>query len=247
MPAPRLAILLLVVTVSASLGVALDAGADPRCPGLVPDHGPLGFRRRTGGDRCEGFFRSNVSGEALSVAFLLSGRLPASAEVEISSAGPNREINVRAVALPLGTYYQMDATIGPKKPLRWPLSEVVQASQSLKVGDLGVYGWFGDAAHPMYVPVRADVPDGGPVADPQPVSLGVRANVRLDLVRYNITDDVSCRFSGKPWRQLATDVQPGKVLTLVLPRDRPTLCVSFRGKPVDSNESEPLTARIHLR
>jgi hypothetical protein len=129
-------------------GVCLSvvARADMPCPDLAPDNGPLGFRRRTHGDRCEGFYKGNVSGEALSVAYLMSGRLPAGSEVEVRSVASNLEINVRAIALPLGTYYRMEGIVGPKTILRWPLSEVVQASQNLKGTDLGLYGWFGNAA-----------------------------------------------------------------------------------------------------
>jgi hypothetical protein len=231
----------------AGAGMALAAGADPSCPNLPPDHGPLGFQRRTNGDRCEGFFKSNVSGEALTVAFLMSGRLPDSGSVEVSGAGPKREINVRAVALPLGTYYRMDAVITPEKPLRWPLSEVVNASRSLKNADLGLYGWFGDPGRPIYVPVRAMVPGEPPAsAGAQAVRLGVRANVRLAVLTYSFADE-SCRFRGTDWKRLSANVGSGAVRTLELPGDRPELCVGFRATIADSDQPEPLTIRVRLR
>jgi hypothetical protein len=235
-----------VFVLLASVGTPVVARADSSCSDLSPDHGALGFQRRTNGDRCEGFFKSNVAGEALTLAFLMSGQLPASADVEVRGAGPDREINVRAVALPLGTYYRMDAIVTTTKPLRWPLSEVVQASKSLKNTDLGLYGWFGDPGRPTYVPVRATVP-GGPPTGAQVVLLGVRATVPLDVVTYSIADDESCRFGGKAWIRLATNVRAGAVRTLPLPGDRPALCVGFRAKLADSDRSEPLTVRIRLQ
>ena len=227
-------------------GMALAADADRPCASLPPEHGPLGFQRRSDGDRCEGFFRSNVSGESLSVAFLMSGLLPESSFVEVTGAGPDREINVRAVALPLGTYYRMDAVISPGKPLRWPLSEVVTASGSLKSTDLGLYGWFGDAGRPTYVPVRATAPGATPTGTPV-VRLGVRANVGLALITYSISDDESCHFGGQAWNRLAAEVGSGAVRALVLSADRPALCVGFRAKLANSDQSEPLTVRIRLR
>lgn len=225
--------------------MALAAAADP-CASLPPENGPLGFQRRSNGDRCEGFFRSNVSGETLSVAFLMSGQLPESSFVVVTGAGPDREINVRAVALPLGTYYRMDAVVSPGKPLRWPLSEVVAASRSLKSSDLGLYGWFGDPGRPTYVPVRATALGGAPTVAPV-VRLGVRANVRLALVTYSISADDSCHFGGQAWSRLAIEVGSGAVRTLELPADRPALCVGFRAKLPDVDAAEPLTVRIRLR
>jgi hypothetical protein len=198
------------------------------------------------GDRCEGFFKSNVAGEALTVAFVISGQLPDATYVEVTGAGPKREIYVRAVALPLGTYYRMDAIVAPAKPLRWPLSEVVRASKSLKSTDLGLYGWYGDPGKPTYVPVRATVPGSPPAAEPS-LRLGVRASVALDLVTYSIADDESCHFGGKAWVRLAANVRSGAVLTLPLPGDRPALCVGFRAKLTNSNQPEPLTVRIRLQ
>lgn len=237
----------LAIAITIGVALPLDAADRVPCASLVPDHGALGFRRRTGDDRCEGFYKSNVSGEALSIAFLVAGQVPSASLLEISGAGPAREVNVRAVALPLGIYYRMDAIVTPRQPLRWPLAEVVQASQSLKASDLGLYGWFGDAARPTYTPVRAKAPGAQQVADQQPVRLGIRANVALDLVNYNVADDASCRFGSQPWKRLATDVRPGGILTIVLHGEGPAMCVSLRGKPADSDASEALTARIGLR
>jgi hypothetical protein len=240
----------LAAALAISLGASAAAWADGPCPSLSPDRGPLGFRRRLGGDRCEGFFKSNVAGEALSVAFLMAGRFPASAEVvEVSGAAPGREINVRAVALPLGTYYRMDATVGPNRPLRWPLAEVVQASRSLKSTDLGLYGWIGDAARPTYVPVRAALPGAAPAAD-EPLRLGVRANVPLALLVYNVADDESCHFGKRPWTEIGANVRPGAILTVAggaVAGGRAAICVGFRAKLADSDQSEPMTVRIHLR
>jgi hypothetical protein len=227
-------------------GLALAAAGDRPCADLPPEHGPLGFQRRSNGDRCEGFFKSNVSGEALSVAFLMAGQLPEASFVEVAGAGPDREINVRAVALPLGTYYRMDAVVTPGKPLRWPLSEVVTASRSLKNTDLGLYGWFGDPGRPIYVPVRATAL-GESSNTARAVRLGVRANVRLALVSYSISDDERCHFGGQDWKRLAAEVGSGAVRVLELSADRPALCVGFRARLADSDQSEPLTVRINLR
>jgi hypothetical protein len=237
----------LAIALGVCVALPLDAADDLPCATLVPDHGALGFRQRTGDVRCEGFYKSNVSGEALSIAFLVAGQVPSAPLIEITGAGPAREVHVRAVALPLGIYYRMDATVTPRRPLRWPLAEVVQASQSLKASDLGLYGWFGDPARPTYTPVRAKAPGAQPVAEQAPVRLGIRANVALDLVHYNVADDASCRFGNQPWKRLAADVRPGGILTIVLRGEGPATCVSFRGKPADSDASEALTARISLR
>ena len=89
-----------------------------KCDGLVPAQGQVEYRWRQ--NRCEGFYRSNVSSGDLELVSLLVGRLSTdsssrNSQLEIvapviqrSLTGP---IKVRAVAIPPRTYYRMDATL----------------------------------------------------------------------------------------------------------------------------------------
>ena len=97
--------------------VAVHAQPTEKCDTLVPAQGQIEYRWRQ--NRCEGFYRSNVSSGDLELVSLLVGRLSGEttrdSQLEIvvpavprPLAGP---IRIRAVAIPPRTYYRMDATV----------------------------------------------------------------------------------------------------------------------------------------
>ena len=62
-------------------------------------------------------------------------------------------VRVRAVALPLKTYYRMDAVLPEEGPLIWPLKDVL-APAGLVAEQIGVFGWSGSEIDKVFVPVR---------------------------------------------------------------------------------------------
>ena len=130
-----------------------------KCDALVPAQGQIEYRWRE--NRCEGFYRSNVSSGDLELVSLLVGRLTGdiakNAQLEIVAPNIQRSlggpIHVRAVAIPPRTYYRMDAVLNPGTPLSWPVGDVLAPSQ-LSVDRIGVFGWVDASPERVFVPLR---------------------------------------------------------------------------------------------
>ncbi len=133
----------------------------PICDSLVESAGgQYGYTLREGDSRCEGLYKSRVSATELQLVSISIGEmrytnavkslaisLPASTHPDI---GP---IHVRGMAIPLKTYYRMDAVMAPGEAMRWPLQDVVHPS-SLRSRDLGVLAWAEIDGKRLYIPVQ---------------------------------------------------------------------------------------------
>src|SRR5688572_24125356 len=117
------------------LSVAAAQTASPRCDtSLRAIADATGYRARAGDPRCEGVFESPVSVTELEVVSVTVGALSFDIDVhhEVVVAPPDlkglnaKAVNVRAVALPLRTYYRMDAVLAPGEIFHWPLAAVVR-------------------------------------------------------------------------------------------------------------------------
>jgi hypothetical protein len=113
--------------------------------------------RERGGNRCEGFYESDVSSGSLNVVGVVlekfKSRFREKEKLTVSSPMLKERINIRAVGIPLKTYYRMDAEIGPNQRLEWPVDDVLRP-QGLGHKDIGIFGWIRDKGEKMYIPVR---------------------------------------------------------------------------------------------
>lgn len=118
------------------------------------DNPSTAYRAR--GERCEGAYVANVGGPSLEIAGFTIGvfsyKLEANEVIQIKNP-TNSTIFIRSSALPLSTYYRMDATIAPGKTLRWEVNEVLNGLQ-IQSNYLGVYGWSGTEGEKTYLPVK---------------------------------------------------------------------------------------------
>jgi hypothetical protein len=137
--------------------VVYSAGAqNPRCDGLAQLRGSKsGYQSR--GNRCEGLYVSNVGSRSLAAMSFTLGRLrydlASPAPIEVTAPGQTQPVNVRAVAIPLKTYYRMDATLAPHATLLWPLKDVL-APEGLTDNRIGIFGWRLTDEKETLVPLR---------------------------------------------------------------------------------------------
>ena len=144
---------------------AAPAMAGPCEQGLAPIPGSDGYRERGAGARCEGLFVSPVSGAALEVVSFtdapLRYDLGPSATLAISLTGPtpgNATVHVRAIGIPDGLFYRLDADLAPGQTLAWPVGEVLIPDR-IPPEQVGVLALLRDASgRTVYLPVHAAQP-----------------------------------------------------------------------------------------
>lgn len=140
------------------------AAVDPCDPGLIGNvHGELAYQRReTGGVRCEGVYRNEVSGEISFDSLVESFEDfdttdPRDLEV-LWSLPPGMEsgtVRLRARALMPDTFYRMDAVVAAHPSgFVWPCE--VLDELGYRSADVGALGWI-DSSSPasqVYLPLR---------------------------------------------------------------------------------------------
>lgn len=210
---------LMLAFLSAAQGHA--QGADVSCGGLKPVENALGYKVREANVRCEGLYVSTVRAISLELVGAMSGA-PFdlnSGVVEIQGpalsdlpAALRRQINVRAVALPLKTYYRMDGLLDANSRLEWPVDEVVKRAR-LSPTDIALYGWLGTEFKPVFVPVRvatASARDQGYDA----VRLLFRVSSDVESMYWRLTEGgVSTKWD----KMVDGAVRSGRTVTVELP------------------------------
>jgi len=153
---------LLVLCFVTARAAAQSAGCDSS---LDPTPDAEGYQPRAG-SRCEGTYVSRVSGPALELVSLTWGALPAAVQpggmvltlpTAADRPGP---VHIRALGIPPGLYYRMDAEVPPGGSVTWPPTAVLD---KLKIGlsEVGVFGFARDpSGEIVYLPVAINGPAG---------------------------------------------------------------------------------------
>ena len=186
-----LALLLAVPAPAAAQAQACDRHLKP-----VP--GGVGYAWRAEGRLCEGLYQSTVSSVRLQLVSLLRGELAFDLERHrsLNVRAPevpllaDRPVRVRAVALPLKTYYRMDAVLPPEGALQWPLHDII-GRVSLPASKIGVYGWVEGDEGQLFVPLSVTPGDDAAAGTAAaPIRIIVRSAVDLErLVWRTATED----------------------------------------------------------
>jgi hypothetical protein len=131
------------------------------CAKVEPIGGPLGYQRRGGGQRCEGFYQPSVSGERIDLLSLTYTR-PKNVEslsflhiqaVVRDKPAPSDAVTVHVVGLSLvpDTFYRLDAVLSAKAPsTTLPLSQVIGPGQ-LDVSQIGFVGYSSNSIVPLAI------------------------------------------------------------------------------------------------
>jgi hypothetical protein len=155
-----------------------------QCDGLAPLRGSKsGYQDR--GNRCEGLYVSKVGSRSLAAMSFTLGRvrydLATAKAIEVTAPGQTQTVNIRAVAIPLKTYYRLDATLAPGATMLWPLKDVL-APEGLTDSRIGVFGWRGAEDNRTLVPVRVK-PEGASSASQAPLLI-IQASFDAQRVKW---------------------------------------------------------------
>jgi hypothetical protein len=182
----RLAFLLL-----SCVGCFAAAAAEISCSNVQAIPGPIGYQRRQNAERCEGFYQQQVAG-SLELLSLVSGPINYDlvSDKVLTVAVPalpqlqSPQVFLTARALPPGTYYRMDAVIGPSGNFKWPLNEVL-APAKLRSDSIGVVAWINQVLGKYYVPISIAAENVAPSAARLPVMI-FRSSLDIELLRWRV-------------------------------------------------------------
>ena len=147
--------------------IITSTGSAQPCETLPIDELPVSYRFRANVPRCEGMYRSPVSGEqGMTLVSLTNGRVAYDTRrdkyLEIGLPfEPTEKTLIRAVGVPERLYYRLDVELGPgRRVFRLPLRDVVAAEKILPEA-FGVYGVRRlRAGQDAFLPVHAHPPGG---------------------------------------------------------------------------------------
>jgi hypothetical protein len=215
---------------------------------LVPVKGELGYKQRSN-NRKEGFYEKSTGG-SLEVVSLLYGALSfdwsPGVVLEVLPPGDmGRMVKIRARAIPLKTYYQMDSTVSPKEILKWPIKDVLYKA-GLKANMIGIFGWFGSENEKTFVPLKI-FQKGKPPTNDNRIFLTVRADVDVEKVICRFSEIVNGKNlkSAQGWKEIGDYINAGHAITVELPsRNTGELCVEIKAKPGSSGTWLPLKITV---
>ncbi len=172
--------------VASSITHAMAADVQHCDRNLKPILGKLGYQWRMASQACEGLYEAKVSA-SLEIVSYLFGKLSFEPGVDkvldISAAEipalNSKQVFVRGVALPAGTYYRMDTTLQIPGSVNWSLNEVV-AQAELGPDKLGVFGWIGSESDKIFVPLRIAPKGNQGAKGRQLLELQIRPTVDVD-------------------------------------------------------------------
>lgn len=167
------------------------------------------------GDRCEGAYIAKVGAPTLDlVGFtvgVLTYKLDRNETIQIENTS-GADLNVRASALPLNTYYRMDALLRSGKTLDWAVKDIL-FDLKIPAASLGVYGWKGTGKEKIYMPVKPV--SSAYVSSDKSYYLVVRPSARVIGVKYRYA------LFGEPlptYQEVNKTFKSGQAISLSLPQ-----------------------------
>jgi hypothetical protein len=161
------------------------AAEPPPCDAsLIPTDGTDGYKLRSGGV-CEGLFVSRVGAptmEIVSVTLVdpLHGDAPSHVGLSVALPSNMSIIPVRAVGIPYGFYYRLDAVAASGKVIDWKAGGILNRIK-MPLDQVGVFAFTADdTGAPVYYPVL--VATSTPKPEPAQVTVTLRvAGIPEDL------------------------------------------------------------------
>jgi hypothetical protein len=208
------------------------------CTNLQPIQGELGYRERSGPERCEGLYRSLVAGEIELLSFVSSPMsfdpqkddAVAISVPKIAMLG-DLQISIVARALPLRVYYRMDALAKGGEVITWPISAVV-APAGLESADLGLVGSTLTSGGRVFLPISVSAAGSSTDLYPQPL-ITFRAPMDLDQFLWKIEG-----ADPSSWKRAPSygTIRSGDPITFAIdgPRARP-VTLEVAAKPTEGD------------
>lgn len=216
--------------------------------------GSLGYGRREGDVRCEGLYRSPVGAPSIEVVSFYQGvlaySLSDSVVLQVSVSRDNRDlpdsIHIRAQALPLNTFYRMDASLAVGDALHWPVNDVLLPA-GINSQRIGLYAWTGTEQEKTLIPVVVHEDRGlaQPDSDNTTASLKVRCAVATESVWWR-----SYESDTKPSQWVCIDepyLSPGSIVTIELTKSLNSIsAIEVAAELPDRDEWQTLLVKLLL-
>lgn len=221
---------------------------DHPCEPLKPVTGSA-LQYKIRGTRCEGLYEADYGSRSLALVSFTFGPLvfplQDGTKLEVTSPAQDAAVHVRAVPKPPNIPYEMDATLPAGSSLEWPVNDVL-LPEGLNAKQLGVFGWKGDIAHQVFVPLRVTVA-GKASSGNSGLVLAIRASFDVQALKWrlaSLTNQV-CQIPGA-WRD-ATEgpVDAGLPVNILLPNRVGQHCLDLAAQGSDS-QWVPLSLRLDI-
>jgi hypothetical protein len=199
---------------------------------LIADEN-IPYRYQKINNRCEGFYRKPVASKTrIDIIGITKGKFiydMDEAEVIniLSPLVTNREVSVRAQAVPTKTYYRMDAVISPGDTVKWHVKDVLLPNR-LASNMIRILGWYGSGDNKIYVPLRTKA-ELSTIIDDTDVYVTFRPTVKVENIQYSFYD-YQTQESTDWMTYYVSSCQQGKPINLRLPLEmgKYSLVVSAR-------------------
>jgi hypothetical protein len=220
-----------------------------RCDSLARLSGSKsGYQQR--GNRCEGLYVSKVGSRSLAVMSFTLGRLrfdlTSSAPAQISAPGQTQPVHIRAVAIPLKTYYRMDAMLPANTTLQWPLTDVL-VPEGLTESRIGIFGWKGTEENEVLVPVRVTAQTTSTASQAPLMIIQASFDAQKVKWRWGPTANGRCLALGEWQDAIARPVTAGWPIAIDLSKlPAGALCFEAMAQSGTSTDWAPLKLRIDV-
>jgi hypothetical protein len=152
-------------------------------------------------------------------------------------------IQVRAVALPLGTYYRLDAQLPLEGSLAWPVAYVLLPA-GLHAGRVGVFGWVVYNDEKLFIPLQVTHASQVPVR--RPIRLVVRSPKDMESLVWRAYMPASEVQQLPEWIETtATLIPAGHPVPIVIPHG-PTGIIRVEVAAKEANNDRWATLRIQI-
>lgn len=212
-----------------------------QCASLRTEAGsPLNYRRRD--NRCEGMYVADVATNVIELLSFTQGDLSydlkPGVKLLVSAADHAGPLNIRAVAKPPSTHYQMDAVLEAGATLTWPVADVL-LPEGLNADRVGIYGWRGREREKTFVPVQVKVQGSREAGFQRPsIFLSIRPSFDTELVkwRWAAENQGACSVYGAWNSAVHSLLDAGQPVKLVLRNLKGQVCIQVEAKESDSND-----------
>lgn len=201
---------------------------------------PLHYKHRD--NRCEGMYVADVATNVIELLSFTQGDLSydlkPGVELLVSAADRTGPLNIRAVAKPPSTHYQMDAVLGAGATLTWPVADVL-LPEGLNADRVGIYGWRGSEREKIFIPVQVKVQGGRETGfQRQPAFLSVRPSFDTELIkwRWAAENQGVCSVYGAWNSAVHSLLDAGQPVKIVLNNLKGQVCIQIEAKESDSND-----------
>lgn len=228
------------------LFLILPDGLQSQCDrqGLTPsENTSISYKHR--GNRCEGFYRSQVSASSKPVELIsctfgdFRFRNHSDEFILLTIPTTNTQVNVRAQGIPSTLYYRMDAQLNQRQTLRWDVKEVLLLNQRTSQDhNIGVLSFSGEGVNKVFYPVKAQAN----LYKQEPSN-----DIVLKFMPMVSLTSFEWRLDRGPWNPVSSPGINGRPIKINLAAGLRTTRHTLEIKYLSRNSSEPETKRFTIK